>query len=168
MSFSSQKKVFKFNPINVEKWNEWTIEKNKVIRFPSDINDLTPKQFLKLIEAYYQCPDNFEFRFRVFRSIAKISWPTKIWLLWNFEIKKILSKFLPVRYKVFAEGELEYIINLFTDFLMENEDEILLAKQLVPNIKIKRFQFLDKYSPGFSIKGHSDFCTSMKIGGIFP
>ena len=145
-------------------WNEWIIERNKTIKFPSDINDLTPKQFLRLIEVYYLYPENFIFRFWVFWSIARISINTKIWLVWNFAVKKLLSKFLPINYKVFGEGELEHTINLFTEFLMENDNEILLAKQLIPKISIRRLQLLDKFSPTFDIKGHNDYCTSMSFG----
>ena len=104
------------------------------------------------------------FRFWVFWSIARMNWFTKFWVVWNFGIKKILSKFLPIKHKVFSEGDLEHTIKLFTDFLMENEDEILLAKQLIPEIKVRRFKFVGKVSPKLTIKGHSDYCISMSFG----
>lgn len=133
--------------------NEWIIEKKYIIRFPANINSLTPKQFLKLIELYYTRHDNIEFRTRVFFSIARTSIKTKIWLWWNMNVRK----------KTFAEGDFEHSIKLFTDFLIENkeEDDELLGMQLVPIIEVPKYKFLGKYGPKIKLKGFGDLASGM-------
>lgn len=132
--------------------NEWIIEKKYVIRFPANINSLTPKQFLKLIELYYTQSDNVEFRTRVFFNIAKTNFKTKLWLWWNITIWK----------RPFADGDFEHVIKLFTDFLIENnEDEELLGTQLVPIIYLPKYKFLGKYGPKIKLIGFENMGANM-------
>lgn len=132
--------------------NEWIIEKKYIIHFPANVNSLTPKQFLKLIELYYTRQDNVEFRTRVFFNIAKTNFKTKLWLWWNMSFRK----------RKFADGDFEHVIKLFTDFLIENnEDEELLGKQLVPIIQLPKYKVLGKYGPKTAIKGFEDLGANM-------
>jgi hypothetical protein len=135
-------------------FNKWIIEKKYIIHFPANINSLTPKQFLKLIELYYNRHDNIEFRTRVFFNIAKTSIKTKFWLWWSLSLRK----------KNFADGDFEHVIKLFTDFLIENnEDEELLGKQLVPIIYVPKYSFLGKYGPKTKLKGFDDLGSNMSF-----
>lgn len=134
--------------------NEWIIEKKYTIHFPANINSLTPKQFLKLIELYYTRSDNVEFRTRVFFNIAKTDFKTKVWLWWNISVRK----------RPFADGDFEHVIKLFTDFLIENnEDEELLGKQLVPIIYIPKYKFLGKYGLKRKLIGFENMGANMSF-----
>ncbi|GAB3518571.1 hypothetical protein [Emticicia fontis] len=147
----------------MDEFNEWIIEDKYLIRFPANINSLSPKQFRKVLQLYYQDHSAFVFRMYVFFSIAQVNLKTRAWFVWHLSIKRFLSYILPVRYKVFRDGDMENVIMLFTDFLIEKkgEEAELLAKQLIPVIKLPVFRFLGKYSPKFTIKGHSDYYESM-------
>lgn len=146
-------------------FNEWIIEKKYIIRLPANINSLTPKQFLRLIELYYIKPDNVAFRTKVFFSVAKIDVKTKFWFWWNISVLKFFSKIFKTRYKAFADGDFEHTIKLYTDFLIENkdEDEELLGTQLIPIIRVPKYSFWGKYGPKTKLKGFSDLGTNMKF-----
>lgn len=145
-------------------FNEWIIEKKYIIRFPANINSLTPKQFIRLIELYYNKPDNVAFRTKVFFSIAQRDVKTKFWFWWNMSIRKFFSRIFKTRYKGFANGDFEHTIKLYTDFLIENkEDEELLGTQLVPIIRVPKYKFLGKYGPKTKLKGFSNLGTDMKF-----
>lgn len=134
--------------------NEWIIEKKYIIHFPANINSLTSKQFLKLIELYYNRSDNVEFRTKVFFNIAKSSFKTKVWFWWNINFRK----------RTFADGDFEHVIKLFTDFLIENnEDEELLGKQLVPIIYVPKYRFLGKYGPKIKLIGFENMAENMSF-----
>lgn len=147
----------------MREFNTWTIEQKYIVRFPANINSLSPKQFRKVLQLYYQDYRDFAFRTLVFLSLAKLDWKTKLWFTWHMGIKKFLSYFLPIQPKVFAEGDLEHVIDQITQFLIEdpNEEQELLATQLIPTISLPVFRFLGRFSPRLRIKGHSDFYQSM-------